>query len=421
MINTGCTSRSSYSVPILSPSSPDFGLAHRYSVKSKLFRRVIGNLMGPQILPGNAVTPLTNGDEIFPAMLSAINNAEESITFETFIYWDGHIGECFAEALAKKAKSGVSVHVILDWYGSHTFQSENLKMLEESGAEVKLYNPISWYNPKTWFVKLPDSNSRTHRKLLVVDGKVGFTGGVGIADVWLGDARSPEEWRETHYKVEGPVVAQMQSAFIDNWLESGGKLLDDEKYFPKLHPAGEINAQVFKASPFEATALIELMYRIAITAAESNIRIGTAYFVPNSGTKQALIAAVERGVDVEIILPDRHSDSFLVKTASRLMFDDLVENGVKIYEYLPTMYHNKIFIVDDQFVSVGSSNFDNRSFHINDEANLNTFNQEFALKMIKRFESDKAKSKELTLETLDSRPFWHYLTGSFSWLLRSEL
>lgn len=415
---SGCTSVIR-SLPVLSDEDEN-SVAHLYSTENPQFLRTLGSLLGPAIVPGNKITTLLNGKEIFPAMLDAIKSAEHSVTLETYIYWDGKIGEEFKHALIERAKAGVKVHTIIDWVGLGRLNEGLVDDLRAGGVEVMLYNPLPWYNPLLWW-RVIRLDNRTHRKLLVVDGKIGFTGGVGIADQWDGDAKTPEEWRDTHFRVEGPVVLELQSAFVDNWLEGGGHLLHGDHYFPPPATKGEALAQAFKSAPSEATANIELMYQIALASARKSIRISSSYFVPNEGTIAILLKAAKRGVAVEIILPGPHGDQPIVGAASRAQWEDLLEGGIRIYEYQPTMYHCKVLIVDDYFVSVGSTNFDDRSFRINDEANLNVFDREVAADQIRVFEDDKKASKEVKLEAWDDRGVHKKAGEAASLLLRPEL
>jgi cardiolipin synthase len=397
----------------LSPDDPNFEIEHRYSVESEQFGRAIGTLLGPSILPGNAVDTLVNGDEIFPAMLDAIRGAKHSVTFETFVYWDGEIADQFAAALSERARAGVAVKVIFDWVGGEKIFVDHLAELSGAGVDVLIYRPLAWYDPFQW-EDLADAENRTHRKILVIDGKIGFTGGVGIADDWKGNAESPDQWRDTHFRVRGPVVAQLQSAFVDNWLESGGELLHDREYFPELSPVGSVRAQAFKGSPAEATESIELMIRMAIAAADQSIQLSSAYFAPNEGTVEALVRAARRGVKVEIITAGDHNDSELVKAASPALWGDLLESGVAIYRYDPTMFHCKVLVVDGFFSSVGSANIDDRSFRLNDEVNLNVFDAGFSKRQMEIFEADKQRSELMTFEKWKRRP-WHEKTKN--WLV----
>ena len=389
-------------------------LPRLYESDDGAFRRSLASLLGPQLLEGNRVEVLLNGDRIFPPMLQAIADAKVSITFETFIYWSGAIGEAFVGALCERARAGVKVHVLLDWVGSLKMDDAMVDRLRASGVEVRRFHKPHWSN---W----GRMNNRTHRKLMVVDGVLGFTGGVGIADHWLGDARSPEEWRDTHFCVRGPVVAQMQAVFLDNWMRSTGQVLHGEAYFPKIEPAGDQTAQMFSSSPSGGSESMHLMFLMALTAARNHIELSASYFVPDSLTIRTLVAAAERGVKVRVLLPGAHIDSIFVRKASRASWGELLRAGVQIAEYQPTMFHNKCLVVDERFVSVGSTNFDNRSFLLNDEANLNVLDTAFAARMHSVFEADWSRGKRITLEMWRHRPWSMRLREQGARLLRSQL
>ncbi len=373
-------------------------IEHRYGTTDPQFRHVMGVLLGPAILEGNKVEYLENGDEIFPSMLAAIAAARETITFETYIYWSGDIGGRFAAALAERARAGVRVHVLLDWVGSSQMDDDLLQELRDAGVEVEKYHPLRWYH-------LSRFNQRTHRKLLVVDGRVGFTGGVGIADRWTGDAQDPGHWRDAHFRLEGPTVAQVQAVFTDNWLKVSGEVLDEKTYFPALEHAGNTPAQMFSSSPTGGSESMRLMYLLAIAAAERSIDLAASYFVPDELTRKTLLDAVRRGVKVRVIVPGEHIDVEAVRSASRADWGELLAAGAEIHEYRPTMYHCKILTVDGLLVSVGSTNFDNRSFALNDEANLNLYDAEFARRMTEVFEADLKQSRQVTFEAWRRRPW----------------
>ncbi len=373
-----------------------YQLTHRFAVSDPQFVRTMGNLLGPGILAGNRVTALQNGDEIFPAMLAAIRGARETITFETYIYWSGDIGKQFSDALCERARAGVKVHVMLDWVGTGKIEKKFLDDLKSAGVEVERYHPLRWYT-------VARINNRTHRKLLVVDGRVGFTGGVGIADLWTGHAQSKDHWRDSHYQIEGPAVAQMQSAFTDNWIKTRAKVLFGPEYFPELKPVGASLGQVFKSSRSEGSESVRLMYLLSIASATKTIRLSSAYFVPDDLAIETFLAARKRGVRIEIIVPGPHSDAKIVQSASHSRWGELLDGGVEIYEYQPTMYHCKVFIVDDVWVSVGSTNFDDRSFRLNDEANLNIYDAAFAVEQVKVFQDDKGKSRLMTRAEFKNR------------------
>jgi cardiolipin synthase A/B len=389
-------------------------IEHLYSVRQPEFARSLGTLLGPGILAGNSVTPLINGNQIFPAMLDAIRGARRTITFETFIYWSGEIGKALAQALVERAEAGVQVHVLLDWIGTGRMDKAVLRQMELGGVTVMKYHPLRWYN-------LGRVNTRTHRKLLVIDGQVGFTGGVGIADSWLGNAEDSDRWRDSHFKVEGPAVAQIQAAFMDNWIETTAGVLHGNDFFPELKPAGSHQAQMFKSSTNEASESVRLMYLLSIASAEESVRIANAYFVPDDLAVRTMVAAQRRGVRVEIIVPGRHIDARVVRRASRSRWEPLLQAGVAIYEYQPTMYHTKVMVVDGMLTSVGSTNFDNRSFRLNDEANLNVLDEEFAASQVRQFEEDKQRSKQFTLEDWRNRPWRERVVEWLAGLLRLQL
>ena len=389
-------------------------IEHRYAVSDPQFRREMGVLLGPGIVPGNVVTDLENGAEIFPAMLEAIRGAEKTITFETYIYWSGDIGQKFADALSERARNGVKVKVMIDWAGSIKMEDSLLQSLKDAGVEVHQYRPLKWYN-------LGRLNNRTHRKLLVVDGRIGFTGGVGIADIWAGQAQDPDHWRDLHFRVEGPVVAQFQSAFNDNWIKTTGVVLNGEDYFPPLQPAGAMDAHMFVASPAGGSESMHLMYLLAIAAAERSIDLQAAYFVPDDLIIKALLAARHRGVRVRVVVPGKHIDSETVRLASKAHWGELLLGGVEIHEYQPTMMHNKLLIVDGLMVSVGSTNFDVRSFRLNDEASLNVYDPDFAARMTEVFEADLKPTVQYTYKMWENRPLKEKLVEKFILPIKSQL
>jgi|SRR5689334_1295646 len=389
-------------------------LGHLYSIKDPQFERTMGVLLGPVILPGNRVDSYVNGDEIFPPMLAAIRAARRTISFETYIYWSGKVGDEFAEALAERARAGVKVHVLLDWVGSSKMDRKLLETMESAGAEVRRFHQPAWYS-------LNRLNNRTHRKLLIVDGITGFTGGVGIADEWSGHAQDPKHWRDTHFRVVGPAVAQMQAVFGDNWVKATGVVLHGSDYFPNIEPAGDDPAQMFSSSPSGGSQSMELMYLLIINAAVHTIDLSAAYFVPDEISRDTIVAALTRGVRVRIITPGPHIDAETVRRASRALWGDLLAAGAEIYEYQPTMYHVKVLIADRFLVSVGSTNFDDRSFHLNDEATLNVFDEKFAGRQEEIFERDLAVSRRMTIGQWRSRPFLEKIWEHAAALLGPQL
>jgi cardiolipin synthase A/B len=387
---------------------------HFYGIVDPQFEREMSALLGPAILPGNQITVLQNGDEIFPPMLAAIGAAKSTIDFETYIYWSGRTGEEFAEALIERARAGVKVHLMLDWLGSEKMADQLLSRMKSAGVQIERYHALHWYS-------LGKLNNRTHRKVLIVDGKIGFTGGVGIADVWTGHAQDPDHWRDMHFQIEGPVVAQFQAAFLDNWIKTTGRILNGETYFPPLVPAGELKMHMFMSSPAGGSESMRLMYLMAITAAEQSIDIEAAYFIPDTLMSRELIKARSRGVRIRILLPDKHIDSETVRVATKRAWGPLLESGVEIYEYLPTMLHCKMLIFDHYMVSVGSTNFDMRSFELNDEASLNVYSAEFAKRMTEVFEADLRASTPYDFEKWQQRPWLEKMAEIMLIPIRSQL
>ena len=392
----------------------DTSVASLYGVGDPQFVRAMNVMLGPALVPGNRTRALVNGDEIFPEMLEAIRGARKSITFEMYIYWKGAIGEQFTAALEERARSGVKVHVIIDALGSQKIEKTVLGRLRDAGARVELYNPVRWDT-------IARMNNRTHRKIMVIDGAVGFTGGAGIGDEWSGDAQDAEHWRDTHFRLEGPAVAQMQAAFMENWIEVTGEVLHGPEYFPELRPVGGELAQFVVSSPGGGGESAQLLYLMSIAAAQRSIQLSAAYFVPDDNEVRQLVEARERGVRVQIIVPGPATDSAAVRRASRSTWGELLRAGVEIYEYQPTFYHVKVMTVDGLWVTVGSTNFDTRSFSTNDEANLNVYDRAFAAEGERIFERDLGRSRRITLEEWDARPLREKLLEHAAGLLSSQL
>ena len=389
-----------------------------YAVQDARFAHELGVLLGPPFVAGNRLQALHNGDQIFPSMLAAIQSARRSITFETYIYWSSDIGRAFSDALAERARNGVKVHVLLDWLGSAKVEEDLVQEMTNAGVQIHRFHPPHWSH-------LARFNNRTHRKLLVVDGGVAFTGGVGIAPQWTGHAQDPDHWRDSYFRVEGPVVAQMQSVFIDNWIKVTGDVLHGPTYFADnvaaLPAVGNSAAQMFSSSPSGGSESMQLMYLMAITAATQSIDLAAAYFVPDALVSRTLVAAMQRGVKVRIVVPGEHIDSDVVRRASRAGWGPLLAAGALIAEYQPTMFHCKVMIVDGLLVSVGSTNFDNRSFRLNDEATLNILDVAFAQEQRTVFEADLALSRPVTLAQWQARPWLEKIGERVAALIGSQL
>ena len=391
-----------------------YHMRHQFGVADLAFLQTMHALTGAPMSEGNSITILRNGVQIFPSMLQAIRNARKTINLEFYIYWDGEIGRSFAQALAERARAGVQVKVILDAVGSAPMSESLIEFLQRNGIDIEWYHPIRWYT-------LSRANHRTHRKLLIVDGEIGFSGGVGIADEWQGDAESKEHWRETVVRVEGPVVTQMQFAFMDNWVKSRGELLTGLDYFPAVEPRGNHITQVIKSSPSEGSSTVKLLYIISIVSAQKSIFITNAYFLPDTDTLRAMESAVRRGVDVRVIVPGEFTDVPIVRQASRLHYDLLLRRGIRIFEYQPTMMHAKTMVVDGLWTTIGSSNFDDRSFRLNDEVNVNVYDEAIARHMEQMFHEDMARSVEITPRKWLRRPVFDRMKEAFAGVFKRQL
>ena len=382
------------------------------SVTNDVFARSLSSIVGMPFVNGNLITPLVNGDEIFPAMLRAIDSATNTVNLENYLWRSGPVSDEFVAAVCERARAGVEVRVITDALGSIRLKDDDVRRMRTAGVKLHFYNPPRLHG-------LPKLNFRDHRKLLIVDGTIAFTGGVCIADEWTGDAETKHQWRETHFQVEGPAVGQLQGVFTANWLKTEGELLFGPRFFPPIAPKGESLTQAFRSGPRDGREIARLVYLSAIAAAKTNIRVAQSYFVPDDLAKQALIDAQRRGVKVEIITPG-HTDAGPVRMASRWLWPELLHAGVSIYEYGPAMYHCKFMIVDDFFVTAGSVNFDERSFRINDESNINVLDRDLATVLIAQFERDKVQSRQMTARRYKRTPWYGKLYERVAVLFRSQ-
>ncbi len=353
------------------------------------FLRAAEALTGAPISWGDDVQLLINGDRIFPCYLDTIRGAERTVCLTTYVYWRGDIAHDVADALCERAGAGVQVRVIIDAMGGVQLERDLLRRMTDAGVRV-----VRFRAPKPYAVKRLEN--RTHRKLLIADGKVGMTGGVGIAEEWTGDAGDPDHWRDTHVRVRGPVVRGLFGAFADNWLEATGEVLAGEDYLPDL-PQQEDGGpmMVVRSSAGVGDTNAEALYYLAIAAARSKLDLTAAYFVPRPAFTEALCEAAGRGVRVRVLVPGPHIDKGPVRVAGRASYEDLVGCGVELYEYQPTMLHAKSMVVDDIWSSVGSVNFDNRSFQLHDEATLCVQSDRFARELTEQFERDLEVSKRI--------------------------
>lgn len=383
-----------------------------YGIRDPLFCRSLSGILGEAFSEGNQIQTLNGGKEIFSAMIAEIKRAQNSITLESFICSSGLVCDTFIEALKERAAAGVPVSILLDWMGSSDLRDEHYLALKQAGIRVIKYRKPHWYT-------LPRLNNRSHRKILVIDGRVGFTGGAGIADQWLHGRDGLPAWRDIHYRIEGPIVARMQAAFQENWLKSHASILDGNAYFPELHSAGKLKTQLFTSSA-DGIEAVRLTYSFSIACAQTSIRILNAYFVPDPGLTWALIRAMRRGVHVEILVPGDITDQRVLQEISRSSWRKLLKAGIPIYEYQPTMHHGKLFIVDDIWTSIGSANCDGRSFGINDEMNINILDETFAQEQIRIFEEDKAHARLVTYQQWKKRPLWRKALGNTTRLISGQ-
>jgi cardiolipin synthase len=354
------------------------------------FKR-LAELLETPAYQGNRIDLLVNGDCIFPSMLQAIDAAEREICFETFIYWSGEIAHRFGWGLIQAAKRGVKVHVLLDWWGALKMDEELIDQMRDGGVRVRYFNPLRWW-------QLKRLNYRTHRKIMVVDMEVAFTGGVGIADVWRGDAASPDQWHDLHYRITGPVVRCFHDAFLELWSEvlKEPRLAAADETPAAIEGRETVTAQVMTSSPRQGSERAYRAYRCAIETSQQSLRLMTAYFVPDQDTIAAMIAATERGVRFDVMVPGQYIDSTVVRYASRSSWGKLLNAGINIHVYDPTMLHAKVMIVDDKWLLVGSANFDNRSFSLNDEIIMTVFSPRFAAEHRELFERDSKRCHSLT-------------------------
>jgi cardiolipin synthase len=367
---------------------------HPFTVSDPAFRRSL-DTFGTAMIPGNAAELLKNGDEIFPAMTKAIRQAQKTVNLETYIFQPDEAGRQFADAMVEAAGRGVEVRLLIDAWGSKL--GDQQERLEKAGVKWRKYRPIRLFS-------IYKMGKRTHRKILVVDGKVAFTGGLGIDKRWLGNARNAKEWRDTQVRVTGPVVDQMQAIFAEDWTYTAGEILAGEQFYPKPDgPAGPVEAQAIKASRGDASSLAKMFYYVAIQSAARRIYIQNAYFLPDRQVRDALVAAVKRGVDVKVMVPGRNIDLPMVRFASWLHYGEMLKGGVKIYEYRDTMLHNKTMVVDGVFSTIGSINFDTRSMNRNAEESLAFYDRAFAQKMEAMFDEDLKRCDEITYDAFDHR------------------
>jgi cardiolipin synthase A/B len=374
-------------------SRPNYQAPHDVSVGEPAFVRAVEAHTLSGRVEGNRAEVLLNGDEIFPAMLTAIRQAKSTITFANFVYEDGDISHDMAAALAERCRAGLGVNVLVDAVGSSQMPKRDQAMLRSSGCHLAFYHSL---NP----LAVKRVNHRNHRRILVVDGRVGFTGGIGVGEKWTGDGRRKGHWRQTDVRVEGPIVRFLQAAFAENWRDTTNILLAGDTYFPPVERRGDLIVQSVKSSPASGAADAYLLFLLAIDAARSSIYLTNPYFVPDKAMERAIIRAVRRGVDVSVITAGATGSTLdrLVRRASAAHFGRVLEAGVKIHEYGPALLHAKTMVVDGQWVSIGSANLDNRSFALNNELNLAFWDRGLARRLTEIFQQDLQFTKPVRYE-----------------------
>jgi cardiolipin synthase len=391
-----------------------YALETDLNVESPEFPITMAGMTGMPLVPGNEVVLFNNGDEFFPAMLEAIEAAEHSITMEQYIFWDGQIGRRFAEAFAEKARTGIPVKLLLDAVGSSTLGEPIVKILEAGGCQLAWYRPIHWYT-------LIRANHRTHRKSLIVDGRIAFTGGAGLADHWLGRAKDSRSWRDVMIRVEGPGALEQQSGFALSWLQSTGEILTGHDYFPLPAPAGNVSVQTILSSPFEGTGAAGTMHLIAVQCARRHLYIANPYFIPDARMIDMLHNASQRGVAVKLMLAGKHNDTWWARQNSVRLYGKLLAAGVEIFEFLPTMLHQKVVMVDDAWASVGTANFDNRSLSLNEETSVCFHERSLINQLHEMFLADLERCKKVTLARWKKRGFWQRAGEQFASLMEDQM
>jgi cardiolipin synthase A/B len=371
------------------------------------------------IIGGNRVELLFNGEQIFPAMLQAIRGARKSITYAQYFYEDGVVAHEIAEAFAERCRAGVQVKILIDSLGGGGLPQDIRDLWKKSGCRLEWFERIKVFQLITpW--ELLNYNHRSHRRILVIDGKIGFTGGHGVNDAWIGDGRTAEHWRQTDVRVEGPVVQQLQAAFVESWRRATGDVLGDDAYFPALDNQGKVYAQVVKSSPLGSSFGSYLLFLLSIASAQKSIHIANPYFFPDHKIEEALIDAAKRGVKVVVLTPAK-SDHTTTSAASHSGFGAFLRGGVEIYEYQPALMHTKAMVVDGVWATVGSANLDYRSLAINEEINLVVYDAAVAQQLEKSFQEDLKYSKKLTYEAWSARPLTDKILELFTIPIKEQL
>jgi len=392
----------------------NYHLSARTSVHHEDFLYTLQSTCQAALHHGNRVTVLTDGEAFYPAMLDAIRSAKRSINMECYIFQHGRVASRFIDALSERARNGVNVTIVVDAIGSFSLWGRPVARLRAAGCRIQSYQAIRWYS-------LQRINNRTHRELLIVDGSVAFVGGAGVADWWAeprGGRSRP--WRDTMARIEGPVVAGIQGVAAENWLECCGEILTGPDFFPELHACGDTTAFVVKSSPSDRATASRVTFQLLIEGADETVRITTPYFLPDRALRRAFVTMAKRGVKISVIVPSRHTDQRWVRLASRRMWGQLLEAGVRIFEYEPAMIHAKVLIVDDLWTVIGTTNIDNRSFEHNDEVNVAMRDPVVNERVCQDYDRDLEASREITFEMWRRRPLWEKIVGPFVLILERQ-
>lgn len=383
------------------------------AVTTPAFAAEVTRITGQNWTTGNSVRTLPNGGSFIPAMLSAIRSARHTLTWENFVAVESQPVADFTEAFIERAKAGVQVRVILDHYGCNTYGKAHIAALRAAGIELRFYSPWKLHNPLYY-------NHRTHRRILVADGKTGFVGGAGLAYAWDGHAEGPHRWRDTMYELRGPIVAQLQHAFNDNWHELVSEHVNGTHHFPTLPAVGDLTAQSVLGAPIKSPDTIGSTFLLALRAARKSIVISHAYFIPNRPIIDALLQARRRGVHIELLVPGQHTDMPMCSCTTAPLLVRFIEAGIEVREYEACMMHGKLVVIDDHLSIIGSGNIDQRSFFINDENNVLVLSTDFARDQIAMHARDKSRSRLLTVEDL-RQPLGQWLKGWFGRRVQHQL
>ena len=391
----------------------NYHLSRRTSVHAEDFLYTLQSTCQTALHHGNRVHIYTNGVEFYPAMLEAIRNATRSVNMECYIFQPGRIADQFIDALSDRARKGLNVTIVVDAIGSFNLWGRPVRRLRQAGCRIESYQRLRWYS-------LARFNNRTHRELLVVDGRIAFAGGAGIADWWAHPKEKRPPWRDTMAKFEGPIVAALQGVAAENWLECCGEILTGQEYFPNLDPAGDTTAFVIRSSPADRATASRVTFQLLMEGADQEVRISTPYFLPDRALRRALKEIAQRGVTVSVIVPGRSTDQRWVRLASRRMWGELLQAGVRVYEYRATMTHAKVLVIDGLWAVLGTTNIDNRSFEHNDEINVGLRDAVVAARLLEDYQRDLRASEEITLDDWRRRPLWEKIVGPFIWILERQ-